>query len=266
MKDARQGRMGRRRTGIILIVAVLFLAPAGFLQGEEIVLSAAASLQDVLRDIIVGFEAKTGHEVVLNLGGSGNLAIQILKGAPADLFFSADAGRMDLLEREGLVRAEDRADVLSNQLAVVVPASSSARVTGPGDLARFRRIAIGQPESVPAGSYAVAFLESAGLWGQLRERIVPTLDVRAALAAVEAGHADAAIIYRTDALISRRVRIAWIVPVGGSPRIVYPLARVATSRRPAAGELSRHLLSPEVRAVYEKHGFEVLMAGRPGSD
>jgi molybdate transport system substrate-binding protein len=239
----------------VVLAVLAFTSPAA---GEEVSLYAAASLTDALRDVVSGFEKDTGHEVAFNFGGSNDLARQIKAGAPADVFFSADVAQMDGLVAAGLVRAEDRVDVLSNALVAVVPGASTVRLSGPRDLPALRRLALANPQAVPAGVYARKWLESVGLWSAVADKVVPTLDVRAALAAVESENADAAIVYRTDASISRGVRVAFEVPRDEAPAIVYPLARLAASQKRATTELVRYLTSPRAREVYRRHGFLVL--------
>jgi molybdate transport system substrate-binding protein len=224
------------------------------------VVFAAASLADALREIGSAFEARTGHRVVLSFGGSNDMARQIRAGAPAEVFVSASAERMDEVEQAGLVRAGDRGDLLSNRLVVIVPLAADAVPTTAEDLLRVRRLALGDPQAVPAGIYARRWLEKRGLWERVRDRVVPTLDVRAALAAVESGNADAGIVYRTDAAISRGVRVALEVPPGEAPRIVYPAALLATARGPGARAFYEQLRSPAARAVFERLGFEFLPA------
>ena len=197
---------------------------------------------------------------MLSLGGSNDLARQIRAGAPAGVFVSANPERMDEVQGAGLVRAEDRVDLLSNRLAIVVPADATGTLATAEELTRVRRLALGDPQAVPAGIYARQWLEKRGLWERVRDQVVPTLDVRAALAAVESGNADAAIVYRTDAAISRRVRVAFEVPAEEAPRIVYPAALLAGARGPAARAFYEHLRSREARAVFERLGFEFLPA------
>jgi len=240
------------------LVALAIAAPCRSSHAEELNVFAAASLTDALEEVAPGFEKSTGHEVVFNLGGSNDLARQIKAGAPADVFFSADEAQMDGLQAEGLVRAQDRVDVLSNVLVTVVPAASAARLSGPGDLRAVRRLALADPQAVPAGVYARTWLESIGLWDELKGRIIPTLDVRAALSAVESGNVDAGIVYRTDAAISKRVKVAFEVPRDQGPAIVYPLAPIAGSRKRATGDLVRYLTSAPAREVYRRYGFVVL--------
>ncbi len=226
---------------------------------EDVNLFAAASLTDAVKEIAESFEKSTGNTVVLNLGGSNDLARQISAGAPADVFFSADRAQMRGLQEAGLVRAEDRVDVLSNALVAVVPATSTARIGTAGDLLTVARLALADPEAVPAGVYARTWLASLGLWGQLKYRVVPTLNVRAALAAVESENADAALVYRTDAAISKRVKVAFEVPRDQGPAIVYPLAPIAASRKPATAALVSYLTSAAARDVYRRYGFIVLL-------
>jgi molybdate transport system substrate-binding protein len=239
----------------IVVALMAFAAPAA---AEEVAVYAAASLTDALTELAQGFEKSTGHRVVFNLGGSNDLARQIKAGAPADIFFSADKNQMDGLEAAGLVRPQDREDVLSNVLVVVVPAASTVRLSDSSDLAKVKRLALADPQAVPAGVYARAWLESIGLWGRVKDKLVPTLNVRAALAAVESENADAGIVYRTDAALSKRVNVAFEVPRDQAPAIVYPLARIARSRKPAGAALVRYLTSPAAREVYGRHGFIVL--------
>jgi len=245
---------------LVGIAAAMTLSLGRAAAADEVVVFAAASLTDALEEIAHGFEKETGHKVVFNLGGSNELARQIEAGAPADVFFSADKAQMDGLVAGGLVRAQDRVGVLSNVLVVVVPAASSATVRGPRDLQVLRRLALADPQAVPAGVYARTWLDSLGLWGALEGKVVPMLNVRAALSAVETGDVDAGIVYRTDAAISKRVRVAFEVPRDQGPAIVYPLAPVASSKKPATAALVRYLTSEAAREVYRRHGFIVLGA------
>ncbi|MGH9750985.1 MAG: molybdate ABC transporter substrate-binding protein, partial [Candidatus Polarisedimenticolia bacterium] len=192
----------------------------------EILLYAAASLRDVLRDLQPACETATGSRLVFNFGASSDLARQIVAAGRADLFFSADEGWMDEVGKAGLVTPGTRRSPLSNVLVVVIPADSGLRIGDASDLASVavRRLAIANPEVVPAGRYARGWLEQAGVWSRLSDRIVPAIDVRAAMAAVESGAVEAGVVYRTDAAVSRRVRIALEVPPAEGPRISYALA------------------------------------------
>jgi molybdate transport system substrate-binding protein len=243
-------------------VVIPLLALAAPAVAEDVNVYAAASLTDCLREVTRGFEKDTGHKVVFNFGASNDLARQIKAGAPADVFFSADKAQMDGVEAAGLVRRQDRVDLLSNTLVAVVPTGSTARVAGPWDLLTVRRVAVADPQGVPSGVYARTWLESIGLWDQVKPKVVPTLDVRAALAAVESENADVGIVYRTDAAISKRVKVAFEVQREQGPAIVYPLAPLAGSKKPATSQLVRHLTSAAARETYARYGF-VVLGGAP---
>ena len=218
----------------------------------------AVSLADALGEIGSAWQAYSGQRAIFNFAASSDLARQIRAGAPADVFVSADEAQMDALERQGLVRAGERHDLLSNTLVVVVPEAQAARVASPRDLAGLRAIALADPQAVPAGVYARAWLERIGLWDALAPHVVPTLHVRAALAAVESGNVQAAVVYRTDTARSRHVRIAFEVPPQQGPPIRYPVAPLAASTRPSAPAFVAYLRSPAARAVFVRHGFVVL--------
>jgi molybdate transport system substrate-binding protein len=234
------------------------LAAAPPAERENVSVFAAASLADALAEVGQAWEAASGHHALFNFGASSDLSRQIRAGAPADVFFSADSAQMDALEHAGLVRAADRSDLLSNTLVVIVPVASTARVSGPRDLAAFKTIALADPQAVPAGVYARTWLEDLGLWRELAPRVVPTLHVRAALAAVESENVEAGIVYRTDAATSKRARIALEVPREQGPAIRYPVAPLTRSTRSAALAFVRFLRSPAARAVFTRYGFLVL--------
>jgi molybdate transport system substrate-binding protein len=225
-------------------------------RADEVLVFAAASLTESLEEIGRACEAKTGTAVRFSFGASSDLARQIEAGAPADVFFSADTARMDALEKSGIVRHADRREFLSSQLVVVVPISSSLRVAGARDLARLPRLALADPEAVPAGIYARKWLEAEGVWGQVRPKLVPTLDVRATLAAVESGAVEAGIVYRTDSVISNEVRVVFAVTNG--PAIAYSVARLASSKSSAARRFVDFVAGAEGRAVFKRRGFGVL--------
>jgi molybdate transport system substrate-binding protein len=242
-----------------LAVALLLLAARPAL-AENVLVFAAASLTDVLKDLGQAFGRTTGNTVAFNFAGSNDLARQIVAGAPADAFFSADLARMNELEQAGLVDPAERRDVLSNVLVVVVPAGATTTIAVPADLAKLGKVALANPDAVPAGVYAKQYLQKRGLWGAIAPKVVPTLDVRAALAAVEAEHAEAGIVYATDAAGSQRVRVALRIPRDEGPAIVYPLAPLRKSPKAAARDVVRFLTSPDAKPVYERYGFIVLPA------
>src|SRR5688572_23007895 len=186
------------RRAFLLCVPLLWLValPA---RAEAVLVFAAASTTDALRELAPGFTKATGHTVEFAFGASSDLARQAVAGAPADVFLSADTAKMDQVEKAGLVQPGSRVELLSNRLVVVVPADSKQTVASAAELRAVKRLTLADPAAVPAGLYAKAWLEKVGLWKELEPRVVPTLDVRAALSAVEAGRVDAGIVYATDA-------------------------------------------------------------------
>jgi molybdate transport system substrate-binding protein len=227
----------------------------------EVSFYAAASLRDVLQDLAPRCESSLGVRLVFNFGASNDLARQIIAAVRADVFFSADEAWMDRVVEAGLADTATRRSLLSNRLVVVAPADTLLRLTGPAELtqASVRRIALANPEAVPAGKYARAWLEKAGLWVPLSGRVVPSLDVRAALAAVESGAADVGIVYRTDATISKKLRILYEVSGTDGPRISYALAALkGHGDIEAARRVVAWLAGPEAAGVFERHGFIVL--------
>jgi len=247
--------MGSRLTAGIAVALICCAARAG-----ELTVFAAASLSDALKEIAVIYEKQSGDRVVFNFGASSILARQIGEGAPADIFFSADEAQMDGLEKLGLIIKETRSSRLSNSLVIVVAAESPLQVASAHDLAgdKVKRIALADPKAVPAGVYARGYLDKAGLWQAVERKIIPTENVRAALAAVESGNVDAGIVYKTDARISRRVRVTCEVKPEEGPVINYPMAVVKESSRIDAGKrFLRHLDSQEAEGVFEKYGFIV---------
>ncbi|MFM8410132.1 MAG: molybdate ABC transporter substrate-binding protein [Alphaproteobacteria bacterium] len=239
----------------------MVLAAASTARAETLLVFAASSLADALPEVARAWRAAGGSEVDFSFAGSGDLARQVEQGAPADVFFSADEAQVDRLARAGLLDDATRRDVLSNRLVVIVPAESEARVAAAADLASFDRVALANPESVPAGVYARAWLERTGAWDAVAAKVVPVLDARAALAAVAEGHAPAAVVFATDAVSNRRVRVALEVPPTQAPKITYPLAVLRRSRHARARELADFLASPAALRIYERHGFPV--AARP---
>ncbi|MFI5182725.1 MAG: molybdate ABC transporter substrate-binding protein, partial [Thermoanaerobaculia bacterium] len=161
---------------------------------------AAASLTDALKEIAASWEIAGGESVVFNFAASSLLARQIREGAPADLFLSADEIQMDGLEKASLIAPGTRRSVLSNSLVIVVPADSPLRIGSERDLAGpgVGTLALAEPTSVPVGVYSKKFFESIGIWKQVAPKVIPTENVRATLAAVESGNVDAGVVYRTD--------------------------------------------------------------------
>jgi len=219
---------------------------------------AAVSLTEALEEIANDYERRGGERIVFHFGASNMLARQIEQGAAADLFLSADEARMNALAKSDRIVPATRASVLSNTLVIVVPKDSKLAIAAPAQLANVRRLALADPSAVPAGVYAREWLQHIGLWDRLDGKVIPVENVRAALAAVESGNVDAAIVYRTDARIATRARIAYEVPRAQSPPISYPFAVVRDGRnREAALRFLAHLRSRAALQIFSRHGFVV---------
>lgn len=242
------------------LVVFLFAGCLGgsCLRGAELTVFAAASLADALKEIAIDYTRATANSVKTNFGASGTLARQIKEGAPADVFISADELRVDQLEKMGLLLPGTRRDLLSNTLVVIVASEHGAEVATIKDLTRpsVKRVAIGEPATVPVGSYTEKYLRQQRLWASLEEKIVPLDNVRAVLAAVEAGNADAGFVYRTDAMISKNVKRVVEVPPAEGPRIIYPVAVTKASKSPeVARSFVAYLANEHAMAIFARHGF-----------
>lgn len=255
------GPLIQRAAASLLAVSAMACGPGSSrvpAVGGEVLLYAAASLGDALTEIGPVCEARTGARLVVSLAGSNELARQILAAERADLFLSADEAWVDRVERAGRLEPGTRRRLLSNRLVVVAPRGSVLAARGPADLAapEIRRLALADTRAVPAGIYAKEWLEGAGVWRQVEERVVPALDVRAALAMVATGAADAGIVYRTDAASSDRVRTVLEIPPGEHAPITYVLAML--SPRPhqdGAVAVAACLAGGPAAEVFARHGF-----------
>jgi molybdate transport system substrate-binding protein len=234
----------------------------------EITVSAAASLTDVMEEIKGLYEGKSNHTLAMNYGSSGALQQQIEEGAPADIFISAAQKQMGTLQDKGLIDEGSRIDLLENAVVLIVPADGADNE----DIADFQslaadsvvNLAIGEPESVPAGRYAKEILTSLELWEALEaeEKLVLAKDVRQVLTYVERGDVDAGIVYMTDALSSEQVKVVAPAPAGSHTPVTYPAAIVKESAgQDAAEDFMAFLQSEEIATVFEKHGF-TFIAGK----
>ena len=265
------GAPARRGFLALLLTAIVAGLPApGAAQGRDVVVFAAASVKTALDEIKAGWSRATGKGVTVSYGGSNALARQIEQGAPADLFLSADLEWMDWARGKGLIRAETRLDLVGNRLVLVAPKGAApALEPRPGlDLApalEGGRLAIANPDAVPAGRYARAALTKLGAWDAVKDRTAPAENVRAALLLVARGAAPLGIVYRSDALAEPNVTVVGTFPEDSHPPIVYPAAVTAASTTPDAEAFLRHLRSDAARAVFEKQGFTVLSKAASGS-
>src|SRR5688572_19803719 len=246
-----------RRLGLALL-AVLAAGAADAIpaQRSQILVSAAASLAEVMEELGRDYEQRTGVRVSVNTGASNTLARQIANGAAVDLFVSADEAQMDRVRAD--IVTGTRVDLLSNQLAIAVPADRPRTLRSVRDLTdpAIKRIAVGDPAAVPAGIYARTYLERLGVWTAISKKVVPSASVRLALAAVENGAVDAAIVYQTDLASARRASLALAIPVAEGPRIVYPAAVIGSGRnREAAVRFLTWLRGAEAAAIFRSAGF-----------
>jgi molybdate transport system substrate-binding protein len=243
---------------LLLLLVALIVPATRPTDDEALTVSAAVSLSDVLEQIVAAYGRSGGGGVRLNLGPSNVLARQLVSGAPVDVFISADEEQMDVADRAGAIAAGTRVDLLGNQLAIVAAADQVSRLSNPRMLAdpAVRKLAIADPAAVPAGVYARRYLERMGLWSAVSRKVVPTASARAALASVDNGAADAGIVYVTDAAAAKAARLAFVVPAADGPRIVYPVAIVAASRRKhEAARFVAFLRSAEAAAIFRRRGF-----------
>ncbi|MEC3606543.1 molybdate ABC transporter substrate-binding protein [Bacillus glycinifermentans] len=231
-------------------------------QSEDVQLtvSAAASLKDVLTEL--ASEYKKDHPnvtVKFNFGSSGALQQQIEQGAPADLFFSAAQDKFDRLVEQGLISKSDSVNLLENSLVLIVPKEKAKQVKSFEDLTKsgVDKLAVGKPESVPAGKYAKETLTNLHLWSKVQSKIVYGKDVRQVLSYVETGNADAGAVYRTDALTSDQVKVVETAASDLHTPIIYPLGIVKnTKHREQAEQFYKFLQSDESVKKMEKYGFK----------
>lgn len=251
--------MRRLLQSLCLALAVLIVTPT-LAQARGPLVLAAASLQESLTEAAALWTRQRHPAPTLSFAASSALARQIQAGAPADIFVSADEPWMDAIEAKRLIRTGTRVSFLTNRLVLIAPANSRqpitirkgfplARALGGG------RLAIADPDAVPAGKYGKASLTALGVWPTVSTRLAIAENVRAALALVERGQTPYGIVYETDARASKAVRIVGIFPANTHPPITYPLALLTTARNPDAEGFRRYLLSPPAKAIFRRYGF-----------
>ena len=253
--------LGKRCAFTLLAAAALFIAQAVPAQARSVTVFAAASLKDALDEIDAQYQAKGGTKAAaISYAATPALARQIESGAPADIFISADLAWMDYLEKRRLVRPGTRINLLRNDIVLIAPADSTATVTiGPkfplAKLLRDGRLAMADPDSVPAGKYGRAALETLDVWPSVKDRIARAENVRAALNFVSRGEAPLGVVYRSDAVADRRVRVMGAFPADTHPPIIYPAALLVGGRSPAAEKYFDFLTSNEAKGIFKRHGF-----------
>ena len=252
----------RRLAFACLAVAATLAAPLARAE-DRIVVFAAASLKNALDGAALKYHAAGGAEAAISYGGSLALARQIVAGAPADLFVSADEASMDEAAKGGAIRADTRRDLLGNALVLIAPktapadklaldAASLAQALGDG------KLATGDVASVPVGKYAKASLTKLGLWETVEPHLAMTPDVRTALAFVARGEAALGIVYATDAAAEPKVKVVAAFPDASHPPIRYPIAIVSGAKHPQAAKFFDYLTGAEAAAIFAGQGFEVL--------
>lgn len=248
-----------KKTACIL-ATLLFLThfAAVSARAGEIHVSAAASLKDAFRDIISSFKQTASDTVVVtNFGASGALAKQIIQGAPADLFVSADGKWIDYLLQEGKGEATTQQILAYNSLVFV--GKKGLAIGTLADLQGLQRVAIGSPTSVPAGTYAAQAMRAVGIYESLEKnkQLVMAQDVRQALLYADRGEVDGAMVYKTDALLAEHAVIVLTVPADLHERISYPMIMTSQgAKRAEVKDLFAYLVGSETQAILQKYGFE----------
>jgi molybdate transport system substrate-binding protein len=253
-EEIRSGRWG----ALVLAVAMAFsLVPCRASAETELLVSAAASLTEVFKEIGPRFAAANpGLRVKFNFAASGPLFQQIAQGAPVDLFAAADQETMDRAEKGGFLKPGSRVNFVANSLVLVTPPTGTLKKMADLQAGTVQRIAIGNPDSVPVGRYSREVLEKEKLWQPLAPKFVMAISVKQALEYVQRGEVEAGFVYGSDAVAAKgRVRVAADIPT--ATPIVYPAAVVAASLRPnEATAFLRFLRGPEAQAIFRKHGFK----------
>ena len=252
----------RARLPLRLFVFALGALTVATAVAADVTVFAAASLKEALDEQAKAFASRSGDKIVVSYAGSNALAQQIERGAGADLFLSADLDWMNYLDERKLIAPGTRINLLRNTLVLVAPVDSKATLKiapgfGLGSALRNDRLAMANPDSVPAGKYGKIALEKLGVWSDVSAKVARTDNVRAALTLVSRGEAPFGIVYATDASADKRVRIVDTFPADAYPPIVYPAAVVAASQSPATRPFLDYLRSAAARSVWEKYGFGV---------
>ena len=256
------------RVAALALACVFPCAGAGFSaaprpqsQHTDLTISAAISLKDALDAIKQAYGSQApGVSISMNYGASGTLQLQIEQGAPVDVYISAAPKQMDELASKGMLLEGTRRDLLRNGIVLIVPKSSTLGIATFQDLLKpdVKRIALGEPATVPAGKYAQEVLTHLGIYNQVNAKAVLAKDVRQVLTYVETGDVDAGIVYTTDALSSSKVKIVAKAPANSHAPVIYPVAAIKTTKSPAAAkDFEDFLSSTQARAIFERYGFSL---------
>jgi molybdate transport system substrate-binding protein len=245
----------------LLCVVSLCAAPAA--KADDILVFAAASLKNALDEAAALYQQQGGDKVKVSYAASSALAKQLESGAPADIFISADLGWMDYAQQRHLIKPETRKNLLGNRLVLVAPASSEVTVEIKPDfplaaLLKGGRLAMADPDAVPAGKYGKAALEKLGVWSSVEAKVARAENVRAALFFVSRQESPLGIVYQTDAAADKGVKIVASFPEDTHPPVVYPIALTAAGKDAGAARFLGFLESPAAKPIFEKQGFTVL--------
>jgi molybdate transport system substrate-binding protein len=250
--------------GFLLLLLPVLVAGCGTAAPVELNVSAAASLTDALKAVNDQYMQNNQNiTVTANFASSGTLQKQIEQGAPADVFVSAGAAQMDALQKEQLLADNTRRNLLNNQVVLILPSESTLDITSFKDLTGnvVTKIAIGDPQFVPAGTYAQQAFDLLGITAQIKSKLILASDVRQVLAYVESGNVEAGVVYATDAVISGKVKIVASAPPAINSKVVYPVVVIKASKNAAAAKAYiDYLFGAEAKMVFEKYGF--VMAGQ----
>ncbi|RUS57450.1 molybdenum ABC transporter substrate-binding protein [Kurthia sp. 3B1D] len=224
----------------------------------ELTVSAAASLQDALTDLAKTYEdAHKNVKITYNFGGSGALQQQISQGAPVDVFFSAAEDKFDTLVDEGDIDKKDGTDLLANELVLVTPTANDKKIDSFEDLPKADKVALGTPDSVPAGQYGIETLKSIDVWTKIKANVVYAKDVRQVLTYAETSNVDAGIVYKTDALTSDKIKIVATADEKSHTPIIYPVGVLKNSKHfDEADTFYRFLQSDDAMKVFQDYGFK----------
>jgi len=251
-------RLGRALASLVAALFVTVASPMAM--AAAVTVFAAASLKEAMDEQARQFEASTGNKVIVSYGASNALAKQIEAAAPADIFISADLDWMDHVGQRNLLAPNSRVNLLRNALVLIAPSSSTASLkVAPGfGLAAALgngKLAMANPDSVPAGKYGKRALEKLGVWASVEKQVARTENVRAALALVSRREAPFGIVYSTDALSDKGVKTVDAFPPDSYPPIIYPAALLASSKSAAGKPLLDYLRSAAARPIWERYGF-----------
>ena len=247
--------------GLALAFGLFVMAPAAF--ADDVLVFAAASLKNALDDTVAAYEKSGGGAIKVSYAASSALAKQIENGAPADIFISADLDWMNDVQKNNAIKPETRSNFFGNVLVLVEPADSTKTVDiKPGfplaSLIGDGKLAMANPDSVPAGKYGKAALQKLSVWDSVEKKVASAEDVRAALLFVSRKEAPLGIVYQTDAAADKGVKVAGVFPADTYPPIIYPAAITASSKNPEAAKFLAYMHSDAAKPFFTKQGFTVL--------